>query len=335
MTTEDTIRILSERAGLAPVSITPVQGDASGRRYFRVFLQESSLIGCHDPAFASLPPREVYPFLHIRQMLSAQGIRVPAVIAGDAQSGTLLLEDCGDLLLQDAAGNLPPDSVADLYRTSVDTMLLIQSLKGERNTLPFSLAFDKEKLMFEFDFFIEHALLDYFSGVFNPLQAGALRREFETIADLLVLPDRFVPNHRDYHSRNILIHHGTPVIIDFQDARMGLAQYDAVSLLRDSYIRIDNALRDELTLRHHQGLIERGLSREGYDEYLYYFDISSFQRSIKAIGTFCFQTAKLGKRGFEHSIAPTLASLEEYGPQNPDLKQAMALLAPLFTRKNR
>ncbi|MWV53811.1 aminoglycoside phosphotransferase family protein [Chlorobium phaeovibrioides] len=330
MTIENNIRILSERAGLAPVSITPVQGDASGRQYFRIFLEKASLIGCHDPAFASLPPQEAYPFLHMQQMLSAKGVRVPEVIAKERQSGTLLLEDCGNLLLQNAAEDLSPDAAADLYRSAVDTMLLIQSMKGEKNSLPFSLAFDREKLMFEFDFFIEHALLGYFSEVFNPLQAGALRREFETIADMLVLPDRFVPNHRDYHSRNILIHDATPVIIDFQDARMGLAQYDAASLLRDSYIRIDDALREELTLRHHQGLIERELSCESYEEYLHYFTLSSFQRSIKAIGTFCFQTVTLGKQGYEHSIAPTLAYLEDYRLPHPELKKAMALLAPLY-----
>ena len=330
MTTEDSIRILSERAGLTPTTIVPIQGDASGRRYFRVLGEGASLIGCHDPAFASLPRPEAYPFLLMQRLLSSNAIRVPEVIAFDPQSATLLLEDCGNLLLQNAAKNLAPDTVTDLYHASVDTMILIQSLKGNRNNLPFSHSFDKEKLMFEFDFFIEHALLDYFRETFNPGKTGALRREFETIAEKLVIPDRFVPNHRDYHSRNILIHSGTPVIIDFQDARMGLAQYDAASLLRDSYIRLDDPLRDELQIRHHQGLTERGISKEGFDEYLYYFDLSSFQRSIKAIGTFCFQTTKLGKPRFEHSIPPTLSSLQECSGEHPELKKAMTLLAPLF-----
>jgi len=60
------------------------------------------------------------------------------------------------------------------------------------------------------------------------------------------------------------------------------------------------------------------------------FDLSSFQRSIKAIGTFCFQTTKLGKPRFEHSIPPTLSSLQECSGEHPELKKAMTLLAPLF-----
>jgi len=62
-----------------------------------------------------------------------------------------------------------------------------------------------------------------------------LRRQFESITDELTAESGLVLNHRDYHCRNILIHNHQPVIIDFQDARMGLAQYDAASLLRDSY----------------------------------------------------------------------------------------------------
>ncbi len=42
--------------------------------------------------------------------------------------------------------------------------------------------------------------------------------------------------HRDYHSRNLMLHDGSLYIIDFQDARMGPDTYDLVSLLRDSYV---------------------------------------------------------------------------------------------------
>ena len=43
--------------------------------------------------------------------------------------------------------------------------------------------------------------------------------------------------HRDYHSRNLmLLAHGNPGIIDFQDALAGPCGYDLVSLLKDCYI---------------------------------------------------------------------------------------------------
>ena len=52
--------------------------------------------------------------------------------------------------------------------------------------------------------------------------------------------------HRDYHSRNLMLHDGSLYIIDFQDARMGPDTYDLVSLLRDSYVDIDDRELDEL-----------------------------------------------------------------------------------------
>ena len=52
--------------------------------------------------------------------------------------------------------------------------------------------------------------------------------------------------HRDYHSRNLMLHDGSLYIIDFQDARMGPDTYDLVSLLRDSYVDFTEQQVDEL-----------------------------------------------------------------------------------------
>ncbi len=52
--------------------------------------------------------------------------------------------------------------------------------------------------------------------------------------------------HRDYHSRNLMLHGGHLYIIDFQDARMGPDTYDLASLLRDSYVDISDRELDEL-----------------------------------------------------------------------------------------
>ena len=52
--------------------------------------------------------------------------------------------------------------------------------------------------------------------------------------------------HRDYHSRNLMLHEGRLYMIDFQDARMGPDTYDLVSLLRDSYVDLAEVAVDEL-----------------------------------------------------------------------------------------
>jgi hypothetical protein len=120
------------------------------------------------------------------------------------------------------------------------------------------------------------------------------------------------------------------VVIDFQDARMGLPQYDAVSLIRDSYVTLEKPLAEELKQRHYRTLDDRGTAAMSYDEYLYLFDLMAFQRNIKALGTFCYQTAVLHKTGYEHSIAPTLAYLSDYIESRTELKKAGKLLQPVI-----
>jgi aminoglycoside/choline kinase family phosphotransferase len=120
------------------------------------------------------------------------------------------------------------------------------------------------------------------------------------------------------------------VIIDFQDARMGLPQYDAVSLIRDSYVKLDPLLANELKARHYRAISESGLTVASYDEYLYLFDIMAFQRNIKAIGTFCYQKTVLRNPAFEQYISPTLSYLSDYMTARNELVRAGLLLQPIM-----
>ena len=52
--------------------------------------------------------------------------------------------------------------------------------------------------------------------------------------------------HRDYHSRNLMLSQGQLYLIDFQDARMGPDTYDLASLLRDSYVDLNDIAVNEL-----------------------------------------------------------------------------------------
>ena len=120
------------------------------------------------------------------------------------------------------------------------------------------------------------------------------------------------------------------MIIDFQDARMGLPQYDAVSLIRDSYVKLSPSLTEELKEYHYNALYNHELTTMSLEEYLFYFDIMAFQRNIKAIGTFCFQTRIKKNNAFEHSIAPTLAYIPDYIEARTELKAAGEILRPLL-----
>jgi len=91
--------------------------------------------------------------------------------------------------------------------------------------------------------------------------------------------------HRDYHSRNLMLHEGQLYLIDFQDARMGPDTYDLVSLLRDSYVDLPEATVEELIAYF---LALKGTPDD--PDFRQRFDVMALQRNLKALGTFGYQT---------------------------------------------
>ncbi|ASQ89719.1 hypothetical protein CHL67_01195 [Prosthecochloris sp. GSB1] len=296
------------------IRIEPIAGDASSRRYFRIFSSHSSWILCIDDEFRAFQGKN-YPFLAVQELLRSASVPVPEVLGCDKPQGMILLEDCGSIMLRDIARQ-HPGMLRSAYRNAVETMVAIQSVKSGHKSLPFDRLFDEEKLMFEFNFFLDNAP----ENAFAEKTVETLRKEFLAITRRLVLPGHFVLNHRDYHSRNILLKNRKPVIIDFQDARMGLPQYDAASLLRDSYVTLHCETVDELQRYHYDLLRQRRLTSMSRDEYLYLFDIMAFQRNVKALGTFFHQSFKLGKKEFGSHISPTLAYFPDYISRHPELE---------------
>jgi aminoglycoside/choline kinase family phosphotransferase len=113
--------------------------------------------------------------------------------------------------------------------------------------------------------------------------------------------------HRDYHSRNLMLHEGALYIIDFQDARMGPDTYDLASLLRDSYVDLTPAQVDELiafflALKARAG----GPTRVEEVEFRRRFDLMALQRNLKALGTFGYQTSTRSNPVYIQYIPRTL-----------------------------
>ena len=295
------------------IRLEPVTRDASSRKYFRVFSHDSTSILCVDNEFAAFSGKH-YPFLTVHELLSAASVPVPAIIGHDKSHGLILQEDCGDIMLQNLAPG-DPQNLCAAYLKAIEIMIVIQSIDSRKKELPFNRSFDEEKLMFEFDFFLENAP----EGAFSEKNKALLRNEFLSISRRMLLPRHFVLNHRDYHSRNILVKNGILFVIDFQDARMGLPQYDAVSLLRDSYTALPDELFTELRNYHYTLLRKNALTVMSRDEYLYLFDLAAFQRNVKALGTYFNQARNLGKREFERYIPTALAYLRGYMARQGEL----------------
>ncbi len=312
------------RSDLAAGSrVMPLTGDASDRRYFRVLFPDSPSIVLS--LYSSPFEFETLAFVNVARLLSRMPVPIPALLGHADDLGILALEDLGDVTLQAHFGAATPAEHAALYRQAVALIATLQRRGAELASpeyLPYSVAFDVEKLTWELDFFIKHFVEAYRGIVISPASRDELRREFAVLIEALAAEPR-VLCHRDYHSRNLMLHGGELYIIDFQDARMGPDTYDLVSLLRDSYVDLPEQTVSEL-LAYFLALSGRsGAEREFRQR----FDVMALQRNLKALGTFGYQTTTRRNPVYIQYIPRTLRYVRDNLDQLPQFARVRELLA--------
>ena len=299
-----------------------LQGDASDRSYFRVSQKNSEglLKNKSQKSLQSLIVMQLekpvldmeIDFIRVLKFLQELGLPTPELFYYDIPKGLLFLEDCGTITLEDQL-NAFPQSKAQLYRQAVELLVHMQSRATDLvdSTCPaYHRKFDVKKLMWEFNF-----MLDYYVDKFcdSPLEKSARKELSEVFASLCesLAAEKLYFTHRDYHSRNLMCDQGHLVLIDFQDARMGPCQYDLVSLLKDSYVKINDTLVEEL-IDYYIFLKEKEEGQEvDRERFRDIFDKMSIQRNLKAVGTFAYQSVKKNNNRYEDFIVPTLSYVQK------------------------
>jgi aminoglycoside/choline kinase family phosphotransferase len=283
--------------------VVPLTGDASDRRYFRVLFRDDA------PQVLAVHPGPIdfdaLPFVNVARLLSSMPVPVPRILDHSHELGIIALEDLGDVTLQAHVGAASGAEHAALYREAVALITTIQHRGRQLESsqyLPYGVAFDVEKLTWELRFFTKHFLEAYRGAALSDATREALSEEYAGIAAELAAEPR-VLCHRDYHSRNLMLHDGRLYIIDFQDARMGPDTYDLVSLLRDSYVDF-SAQQVEALIAFF--LAKRGASAAEDADFQRRFDLMALQRNLKALGTFGFQTTSRGNPVYIQYIPRTL-----------------------------
>src|SRR2546423_6424955 len=253
--------------------VLPLTGDASDRRYFRVLLRDDApqVLAVHPAAIDF----DALPFVNVARLLTAMPVPVPAILGHSNELGIIALQDLGDVTLQAHLGAASPEQHAALYRQAVTLIDTLQRRGAELASpafVPYGIAFDIEKLTWELQFFTKHFLEAYRGAQISSATREALAAEYAAIVEELASEPR-VLCHRDYHSRNLMLHDGSLYIIDFQDARLGPDTYDLLSLLRDSYVDIADRDLEELIAYF---LALKGVTDAG--EFRCRFDVMSLQR---------------------------------------------------------
>ncbi|MAU41399.1 MAG: hypothetical protein CMF31_07235 [Kordiimonas sp.] len=334
------IELFLEHAGWQAAEIKPLAGDASFRRYYRVYRGADQAVLMDAP-----PPAEnCAPFVAIARYLEHMDFKPPGVLAADLTQGFLLLEDLGDDLYARYVERFPAAEKA-LYTAAVDVLLGLQDRPLEMDlqvdgTAVYSLPlYDLSLLLKEVGLFTDW----YLPAVTGRVTPPAVRAEFmrlwrDILADV-ALPDPHVLVLRDYHAENLL---WLPAykdlkrvgLLDFQDAVIGHRAYDLVSLLQDARRDVPAVLEQQMLVHY---ILQSGVAEEPFRRD---YAVLGAQRNTKIIGIFarlCLRDEKkqyldllprvwgLLQRDLQH---PMLSALKDWFDEHVPQKTRQSVISP-------
>jgi aminoglycoside/choline kinase family phosphotransferase len=300
------------------LEVQPLTGDGSSRRFWRVGRKDGERI-CLAVAPAGQTDQDIREAVSARKIgvhLKDQGVPVPAQYGWDEGSGLLLFEDLGDLKLHDLVEgsrdssdrvNLP--MVRPWYVQAVRQLALMQirgAVEFDCNWCWDTSSYDRSLML--------NRESSYFLGAFWQDLLGrevppGIFEEFEQIATAASQASASFFLHRDFQSRNIMIHQGQVGFIDFQGGRLGPLGYDLASLLIDPYTALPVSFQLELAQVYLEAV--NSLCPVDAVQFRREFNLLALQRNLQIIGAFSFLSRVRGKVFFARFISPSLVSLAE------------------------
>jgi hypothetical protein len=301
-------------AGYAEANRQRMPGDASTRSYARLNRDDGAVILMNSPRRPDGPPvydgksysaavhlaEDVKPFVAIAGGLRERGFSAPSIHHADLDTGFLITEDFGTAGFVEGD---PPAPVAERYEAATD---MLAALHGESlpEILPlapqFTYAipsFDINALLVEVGLMPEWYLPDRGVGLTDNLRAEFVMMWRDLLSKLASAARTWVL--RDFHSPNLIWLGERSAtarvgVIDFQDAVLGPAPYDLVSLLQDARIDVPEQLELALLTRYIKARrgAEDNFDPAGFAEL---YAILSAQRNTRLLGTFARLNRRDGK----------------------------------------
>jgi aminoglycoside/choline kinase family phosphotransferase len=213
--------------GWGGCEISPLAGDASFRRYFRLRHGDRKAVLMDSP-----PPHEdPGPFIAVAGWLAQAGLSAPAILAHDLQRGLVLIDDFGDARLRETLDSAP-EREAELYRLAVEVLVHLHALPPMAGLRPHGL----DQWLSELELFPNW----YCDALGLDVDVDGYRAAWRAVL-APVAGDGSAPVTvlRDYHAENIMLVEGRGGLrhfglLDFQDAVIGHSAYDLVSVLEDA-----------------------------------------------------------------------------------------------------
>ena len=309
-----TLRQFLDGAGYADAKRQRMPGDASTRSYARLVRDDGVVILMNSPRRPDGPAiydgksysaavhlaEDVRPFVAIANGLRERGFSAPAIRHADLNSGFLITEDFGT---EGFIEGDPPAPIPERYEAATDMLAALH-----RQSLPEILPvapqltyaiplFDTDALLVEVGLMLEWYLPDRGAELNNTLRAEFVTMWRDLLGKTAAAARTWLM--RDFHSPNLIWlgeRSGTAKvgIIDFQDAVLGPAAYDLVSLLQDARIDVPEQLELTLLTRY---IKARRAADEHFDPagFAELYAIMSAQRNTRLLGTFARLNRRDGK----------------------------------------
>ncbi|MBM4284132.1 MAG: aminoglycoside phosphotransferase [Deltaproteobacteria bacterium] len=288
--------------------VRPLAGDGSERRFYRLEGAPSLVLLWHPhPPGGAVNENDSYVLIgrHLRR----RGLPAPEIYEYSREEGWALLEDLGNLSLEEALAGRPAGQRRGWHRRALDLLIDLQ-FEGITGFDP-AWCFDTPAVTPEF-------LLERECGYFlREFVQGCLGMKIpatELAPDFARLVARALPGgpawlmHRDFQSRNLMVQGERLRLIDFQGCRLGPLGYDVAALLIDPYVDPAPDEQEEL-LDYYLGRLGERLPG-GTDAFRDAYEHLALSRNLQILGAFGFLTRSRGKPQFARSIPPALASLK-------------------------
>jgi len=286
---------------------TPLQADASLRRYYRIskkptisrlssysdssiyndtkidFTKTDSILLMHCP----VTYQSIETFINIAEHLLQNSILAPKIYFHDKDLGLMFLEDFGNTTVNSYIKKNRNNSF-DIYKKITDLLIEIQKIEPA----PFLDDYSNEILLNELNVFCNYYYLyakksemeksrknDFLSHFSEILLENNKKTQDLGLKKSIALRDFHVDNLMYIENYNHLSNKSIGVL-DFQDALIGNQIYDVVSLLDDARNYVD----DELSSRIKDYYIRNTEIDSGY--FFETYNILALQRNLRILGVF-------------------------------------------------
>lgn len=281
----------------ADATIIPFAPRGSARSFTRITGKGKSWIMIRY----SLERTENSLYVQHARFLAKLGLNVPKIAADFPKQQFVLIQDLGDISLQQIADKSSRGELVRYYRHALNSIIklhergAIRALKEKLATVP---PFSPDLYRWEREYFARQFLALHLHQ--GQSQIRGIMSELAEIGKTLSR-EKPVLIHRDLQSSNIIFFRGQPYFIDFQGMRFGPAAYDLASFLCDPYVSLPIDI--QLCLLDYYN---RHISTPRRQVAASTFWLAGIQRLAQALGAYGLLSANTETKWFAQYIPPAL-----------------------------